>query len=108
MRNLFINLLIVILLVLFILAVCQVISCRQPPEIVREPVVTHDCCKDAESEAGGSATPPVPDAAPTITTPQFGSVLVVVRIDDQEYTAICGGEVTFVPSRALLKLQRTP
>ena len=89
--------------------------CGGQPEIVREPLPVRDasCCEqptDGGAESGGSAQAPAPDQL--VTTPAFGSMLVVLNIDGQEYAMVCGGDVSFIPvesvGRQLLKLKRTP
>ncbi len=73
------------------------VSCSTPPEVVREPAPAP---RDAGAESGGSE----------ISTPNYGSVLVIFRTaDGEEYTITCGGEVSLVSGtgRTLLKLDRS-
>lgn len=73
------------------------LSCATPPEVVREPA---PAVRDAGAESGGSE----------MSTPNYGSVLVIFRTaDGEEYTITCGGEVSLVSGtgRTLLKLDRS-
>lgn len=75
------------------------LSCATPPEVVREPAPAVQV-KDAGAESGGSE----------MSTPNYGSVLVVFRTaEGEEYTITCGGEVSLVSGtgRTLLKLDRS-
>lgn len=75
------------------------VSCATPPEVVREPVPA-PAAKDAGADVGGSE----------MSTPNYGSVLVVLRTaNGEEYTIMCGGEVSLVSGtgRTLLKLDRS-
>lgn len=82
-----------------LLSALLLLSCATPPEVVREPAPAVQV-KDAAAESGGSAIP----------TPNYGSVLVIFRTaEGEEYTMMCGGEVSLVSGtgRTLLKLDRS-
>jgi hypothetical protein len=74
------------------------------------------CIRDAQlrplakAEPAGSTVPAPPPPAPVPPfTPEFGSVLVIVRTaEGLEYTVMCGGDVSFTApdGRTLLRLDR--
>lgn len=78
------------------------LTCAPAPEVRSERRVI-----PAADAPGGSAM----DPSPPITTPSYGSVLVVLRTaEGQEYTIICGGDVSLSApdGRKLLRLDRQP
>lgn len=79
------------------------VGCARPPEAVREPLPVV-AVADASAPAGSEG----PVSAP-ITTPTYGSVLIIVRsAEGEEYTVTCGGEISVSSpeGRKLLKLVR--
>lgn len=80
------------------------LTCAPAPEVRSERHVIP--AADA-GPPGGSAM----DPTPPITTPSYGSVLVILRTaEGQEYTIICGGDVSLSApdGRKLLRLDRQP
>ncbi len=80
------------------------LTCAPAPELRREPLPP----LQADASPGGSTSDLTP---PTITTPSFGSVLVILRtVEGQEYTIVCGGDVSLSSpdGRKLLRLDRQP
>lgn len=82
------------------------LTCAPAPEIRREVPRPREANPDASLPAGSAMDPSLP-----VTTPSFGSVLVVMRTaDGQEYTMLCGGDVSLSgpEERKLLRLDRQP